>query len=87
MDIGALMLCLFIWNFIGAIVLLVAVVCSTNWIGLCNGWEFVNPYWVYKYCKTVNWFGATMLALFFTFISPVGAVCYWFYKLCTVGRK
>ena len=87
MDITTLIVCLCGWNIIGSIGLMFAVGCSTNWIGLCYGWEFVNPYWVYKYCKTVNWFGATMLALFFTLVSPAGAVCYWFHKLCTVGRK
>ena len=87
MDIKTLIVCLFAWNVIGAIGLLITTACSAGWIGLCDSWEFVNPYYVYKYCKTVNWFGATMLALFFTLVCPVGAVCYWFYKLCTVGRR
>ena len=87
MDIKILISCLWGWNALGAIGLVIAINCSTNWLGLCEGWEFVNPYWVYKYCKTVNWFGATMLALFFTLICPIGAIGYWFYKLCTVGRR
>lgn len=87
MDIGILTACLFGWNFLGAFGIVIIIACSTSWIGLCDGWELVNPYWVHRYCKTVNWFGATMLALLFTLICPVGAVCYWFYKLCTVGRK
>ena len=75
------------WSIFGSLIMLISVAASTGWLGLCEGWEFVNPYYVYKYCKTVNWFGATMLALLYTAISPIGAVFYWFYKLCTVGRK
>ena len=50
-----------------------------------DGWELCNPYWAYRYHK-VNWFGALMLSLLYTVLCPIGAVCYWFYKLCTVGR-
>lgn len=52
-----------------------------------DGWELCNPYWVYKYYESVNWFGAVMLSLIYTALCPIGAVCYWFYKLCTVGRR
>ena len=52
-----------------------------------DGWELCNPCWAYKYHDSVNWFGATMLSLLFTALCPIGAVCYWFYKLCTVGRR
>ena len=52
-----------------------------------DGWELCNPYWAYQYHKGVNWFGATMLSLLFTALCPIGAVCYWFYKLCTIGRR
>ena len=54
---------------------------------LTEGWELCNPYWVYKYYQGVNWFGAIMLSLLYTVLCPVGAICYWMYKLCTVGRK
>lgn len=52
-----------------------------------DGWELCNPYWAYQYHKKVNWFGAIMLSLFYTALCPIGALCYWFYKLCTVGRR
>ena len=52
-----------------------------------DGWELCNPYWAYKYHQGVNWFGAIMLSLLYTALFPIGAVCYWFYKLCTVGRR
>ena len=51
-----------------------------------EGLEFVNPLWWYRHYP-VNPFGAAMVSFGFTILCPVGAVCYWFYKLCTVGRK
>ena len=50
------------------------------------GWELCNPYWAYQY-HHVNWFGAIILSLLYTAFCPIGAVGYWFYKLCTVGRR
>lgn len=52
-----------------------------------DGWELCNPYYSYQYHKCVNWFGAIMLSLLYTALCPIGAVFYWFYKLCTVGRR
>ena len=51
-----------------------------------EGFEYVNPIWIYKKYR-VNYFGAAMICIFYNFISPIGYICYWFYKLCTVGRK
>jgi len=76
------------WQFFGAL-LLVCISCLSKegFMREFTGWEFVNPYWCYKFNKHVNVFGALMLALMFTAICPAGAVCYWFYKLCTFGRR
>ena len=52
-----------------------------------DGWELCNPYYSYKYHERVNWFGAIMLSLLYTALCPIGAICYWFYKLCTIGRR
>ena len=51
-----------------------------------EGLEFFNPKHLYKHNK-LNWFGVAMLTLFYNLICPIGSICYWFYKLCTVGRK
>jgi hypothetical protein len=51
-----------------------------------EGFEFVNPLWWYRN-YSVNPFGAAMAAFGFTILCPIGAVSYWFYKLCTVGGK
>jgi hypothetical protein len=56
--------------------------CFTN----AEGLEFVNPIWLYKKYK-VNWFGAGLITILFNILSLPFAFCYWFYKLCTVGRK
>ena len=73
------------WNFFGAMCYI--VVAATYDKAIVNGWELVNPYYVYKYNTSINWFGATLISLFFNIICPIGAICYWFHKLCTFGRK
>ena len=50
------------------------------------GIEFVNPLVIYKHTK-VNWFGAIVLALIYGAMCPIATIGYWFYKLCTAGRK
>ena len=52
-----------------------------------DGWELCNPYYSYMYHESVNWFGAIILSLLYTVLCPIGAICYWFYKLCTIGRR
>lgn len=55
-------------------------------VGKASGVEFFNPCFIYEKVR-VNAFGAIILALFYTALMPIPAVCYWFYKLCTFGRK
>ena len=45
-----------------------------------------NPIRAYKEYK-VNWFGCIMLVLLAHILFLPIAIIYWFYKLCTVGRK
>jgi hypothetical protein len=70
------------WNTLGSII---GIIIASN--SCADGWELVNPYWVYQYNRRVNWFGALMLAIGFAALCPVAAAGYWFYKLCTWGRK
>ena len=51
-----------------------------------DGFEFVNPIWIYKRFK-VNWFGTIFLMIVFNILALPFAIGYWFYKLCTVGRN
>ena len=50
------------------------------------GFAWLNPCFIYKHSK-VNWFGAAFLALVANVAIPGIAIIYWFYKLCTVGRR
>jgi hypothetical protein len=70
------------WNILGLPICI-------NWAynRYAKGLELYNPYYSYKYHKSVNWFGAVVLSLLYTMLCPIGAICYWFYKLCTIGRK
>lgn len=74
------------WSVAGLIIIFVLGACNVSLIECADGWEFVNPKIIYQRIQ-VNWFGAVMLSLFFNLLCPIGAVCYWFYKLCTIGRR
>lgn len=73
---------IFTWSVVGGIIC-VALADKSH----ADGWELCNPYWVYQYNRHVNWFGAIFLALLYNLACPFGAICYWFYKLCTVRRN
>ena len=45
-----------------------------------------NPKEFYKIC-TLNWFGCALVLIISHLFFFIVAFCYWFYKLCTVGRK
>ena len=77
---------IFIWSLVGGFILMIAHWEGKGAINMADGWEFVNPIHVYKY-NHVNWFGAFIITLIYNALCPIGSVCYWFYKLCTVGRK
>ena len=95
MDITLFFIFFLGWNGIGGICLLGAWAEGYNsWISKAECWEFVNPFAVYRYNTSVNWFGAIMIALSLTVVCPIGAALYWIYKLgwlfcklCTIGRK
>ena len=75
MDI--IVVILFIWHIIG-----LAFGCCFN----ASGFEYVNPYWIYEHYQ-VNRFGSTLVCIMFNLICPIASICYWIYKLCTVGRS
>lgn len=77
------------WSVIGGFILGITSALAhgcNGAIGQAIGWEFVNPCFVYKH-NGVNWFGAALVALFYNMLCPLGALGYWFYKLCVVGRR
>lgn len=48
--------------------------------------SFVNPIVIYRNVK-INWFATILLTIVLNIIFAPLAALYWFYKLCTVGRK
>lgn len=54
----------------------------------CEGGNlnFVNPIVIYEHIK-INWFGTILLTILTNVVCAPLAILYWFYKLCTVGRK
>lgn len=82
---------LVLWSLVGFFIWfgMVAVAKDSGFIGavgMSEGLEFIIPLFVYKHNK-VNCFGALVIALFYSILCPIGTFCYWFYKICTVGRK
>lgn len=45
-----------------------------------------NPIQVYRKYK-VNWFGCTLLVILAHSSFLIVAIVFWFYKLCTCGRR
>lgn len=52
----------------------------------CHGLEFLNPLFLYE-THRINIFGTIVLCLLYNLICPIASIGYWFYKLCTFGRK
>lgn len=51
------------------------------------GLQWINPIIIYKNVP-VNWFGCIVLTILAHIAAgPIWVSLYWFYKLCTVGRK
>lgn len=76
---------------VGAYIIITVVVNYLWWI-VCmnvsgeNGLRLCNPKWIYNHTKT-NWFGTICLTILVNVVFGPTALCYWFYKLCTVGRE
>lgn len=52
-----------------------------------TGWQWINPVIIYQNVP-VNWFGCIILTILAHIAAgPIWVSLYWFYKLCTVGRK
>ena len=70
--------------------IVVNVIMFFIFVGTCGfedyGFAWLNPLFIYEYID-VNWFGALLLTLVANVIFVPYAISYWFYKLCTVGRK
>ena len=77
---------IFAWN-VGGILMLGALMhFGVTIFYYTEGLEFLNPYVIYKLLK-VNQLGAILVCLLFNILCPVLSLGYWFYKLCTIGRR
>ena len=74
----ALVFIVMLWSTVGFALSIIAI--------NSEGLEYVNPVWIYKRYR-VNYFGAAVLCILYNLICPIGSICYWIYKLCTVGRR
>lgn len=72
---------LFVWSSLGVMIAGVFEMFPD-----ADGFNYVNPIWIYKHYN-VNYFGAALIFILYNLICPIGSICYWLYKLCTVGRK
>ena len=50
------------------------------------GLQWINPIVIYNNVP-VNWFGCIVLTILAHIVAGPWVIFYWFYKLCTVGRK
>jgi hypothetical protein len=71
----------FLWNVFGA-----GMLGATAGFGKTLGLNRLSIVYQYRMHR-VNWFGAFCLALGANLICPIASLCYWFVRLCTVGRK
>ena len=55
--------------------------------GNLDVFDFFNPIRNYNTWTSMNWFGVIIGTVFLHVLIPVYAMIYWFYKLCTFGRK
>ena len=76
-----ILLLFIIWNIIG-----IFIFGMSARIGYCLETARLNPVYIYN-DRSVNWFGAVVIALFMNVLCPVISIIYWFSKLCTIGRK
>jgi hypothetical protein len=57
-----------------------------TWAWTCDGLNFLQPNIIYHNTK-LNYFGTGVVFLALNLFFLPMALCYWFYKLCTVGRR
>ena len=76
-----IVLCFMVWSLGGALIL-----CISGIFTQFNDFSYVNPIKIYKTYR-VNYFGAALICIIYNLLCPIGSIGYWFYKLCTFGRK
>ena len=68
------------------LVVMIFVYFYIDYAWICDGLNFLQPNIIYHNTK-LNYFGVGIVCLTLNlFFLPMG-LCYWFYKICTVGRR
>lgn len=73
--------CALAWSLCGTLFLVIVGV-----LDKFDDFSFLNPIKIYK-TYHVNYFGAALICIVYNFMCPIGSIGYWFYKICTFGRK
>ena len=68
----------------GLINMFIMAACLDN--GDVVGLQWINPIVIYDNVP-VNWFGCIVLTILAHIAAGPWVIFYWFYKLCTIGRK
>ena len=50
-------------------------------------WYEINPKYIWRQYHNINIFGCIVLTIILNLLCPIVSIFYWFYKLCTVGRR
>lgn len=69
---------------LSAIDIIVMILINFTWI--CDGLNFLRPDIIYHNTK-LNYFGTGVVCLALNLFFLPMTLCYWFCKLCTVGRR
>ena len=49
--------------------------------------DYLNPRWLWWNWTKLNVVGAVIVAILLNIMCLPISICYWFYKLCTFGRR
>ena len=79
--IFTIIFCALAWSLCGTLFLVIVGV-----LDKFDDYSFLNRIKIYK-TYHVNYFGAALICIVYNFLCPIGSIGYWFYKLCTFGRK
>ena len=83
---GIIALSLVVWNVMGFFILLPIILKENNYWDQYIEMNTLNPIYIYEH-TSCNIFGTICLTILVNFLCPIVSICYWFYKLCTIGRK
>lgn len=87
MSVGEVIaLSLVVWNVFGFFILLPIMLRGNTYWSEYIEIDVLNPIYIYQHTNC-NIFGTICLTILVNLLCPIATICYWVYKLCTVGRK